>query len=249
MRKIAEYEFEVQPLDVDFDDCIRLTQLIGYLLHTAGLNAHENGFGMQTLHEQGKAWVASRLAVEISRYPKAHEPFKIETWIEDYGRVFTTRNFKITDAKGLRIGAGSSIWCMIDMIARKALDLSGADYTDFATGIPSLIERPVKIPALSGEPISRHRVKYSDLDFNRHTNSMKYIEWMTDLFPLELFQQRDILRIDINYVNEALFGETVDIYRQQVQSDGCLFEMRRGTDIICRAAMHFDDAFDLMTNK
>jgi len=25
--------------------------------------------------------------------------------------------------------------------------------------------------------------------------------------------------------------------------------MRRGTDIICRAAMHFDDAFDLMTNK
>jgi acyl-ACP thioesterase len=249
MRKMAEFEFCVQPMDVDFSESIRLTQMIGYLLHTAGLNADENGFGIQVLHAQDRAWVASRLALETYRYPKSHEVFRIETWIEDYGRVFTTRNFRITDISGSLIGAGSSIWCMLDMTTRKAVDLSSTDYAGFATGIPSPIDRPVKIPALNGEPVSRHRVKYSDIDFNRHTNSMKYIEWMTDLFPLELFLSREVRRIDINYVNEVLYGDKVDIFQQQQRMDGCLFEMRRDETVICRASMQFDGSYDLMTNK
>lgn len=249
MRKVAEYTYQVQPLDVDFSDRIRLTQLLGYLLHTAGRNAMENGFGMEALHEQGKTWVASRLAMEVAYYPKAHELFRIETWIEDYGRVFTTRNFKMTGEDGSPMGAGTSIWCMMDLEARKALDLKGADYSAFVTGIPSLIEKPHRLPALSGEAVSRHRVKYSDLDFNRHTNSMKYIEWMADLFPLSLFQQRNITRLDINYVNEALYGEVVEIYRHQPCDEACQFEMRRGADIICRAGMQFDGPFNLMADK
>ena len=72
---------------------------------------------------------------------------------------------------------------------------------------------------------------------------------MTDLFPLELYQQREVRRIDINYVNEVLFGEKVDIVREQQKPDGCLFEMRRNTAIICRASMQFDGCFDLMENK
>lgn len=249
MRKIAEFEYTVQPMDVDFNKSVRLTQMIGYLLHTAGQNAEENGFGIKTLHYQGNAWVASRLALEMYRYPKADEIFRIETWIEDYGRVFTTRNFKITDASGLLIGAGSSIWCMLDMESRKAVDLGSTNYSGFATGIPSLIEKPIRIPAFNGEPISGHRVKYSDIDFNRHANSMKYIEWMIDLFPLELFQSRDVRRIDINYVSEVYFGEKVDIYLSQNKENGCIFEIRRDSDVICRASMQFDDIFDLTENK
>lgn len=249
MRKIAEYDFQVQPLDVDFKESVRLTQMIGYLLHTAGRNAEENGFGIQDLHSKGSAWVASRLALEMYSYPKAKEMFGIETWIEDYGKVFTTRNFRITDDSGKTIGAGSSIWCMLDMESRKAIDLSGSDFSAFATRIPSLIDRPSKVSAVIGEPISRHRIKYSDIDINRHANSMKYIEWMVDLFPLDFFQKRDVRRIDINYLNEVYYGEKVDIYFSQNVGDACIFEMRRDSDIICRASMQFDDAFDLTENK
>lgn len=249
MRKIAEFEYVVQPLDVDFNESVRLTQMIGYLLHTAGQNAEENGFGIQELHSKGNAWVASRLALEMYRYPKAKEGFVIETWIEDYGRVFSTRDFKIVDNNELLIGAGSSVWCMMDMETRKAVDLSSLDFSGFATGIPSLIDKPLKVPAVVGEPVSRHRIKYSDIDINRHANSMKYIEWMIDLFPLEFFQTREVRRIDINYLNEVYYGEKVDIYFFQNKGNGCIFEMRRGSDPICRASMQFDGAFDLTENK
>lgn len=245
MRKIADYEYKVQPLDVDFNGSIRTTQLIGYLLHTAGENAEENGFGIQPLQNNGQAWVASRLAMEVYSYPKTEDTFRIETWIEDFSRMFTTRNFKIIGSDNSVIGAGSSIWCLLDMETRKSVDLNFTNYGSFATGIPSIIDKPGKVPTVAGEPVSRHRVKYSDMDYNRHANSMKYVEWMIDLFPLELFEKREIRRIDINYVNELHYGEKVDIYCKQHQDDGCLFEMRSGEDVICKAAMKFDGVFDL----
>ncbi len=249
MRKVAEFNYTVQPLDVDFNHSIRLTQVIGYLLHTAGMNAEENGFGMESLHSQNKAWVASRLAVEMYKYPSGKENFNIQTWIEDYNRVFTTRNFKITDDSNEIIGAGTSIWCMIDLETRKAIDLGDNDYSDFATGIPSLIKKPGKIPAVKDNPVSRHRIKYSDIDYNSHANSMKYIEWMIDLLPLDFFKSRMIRRIEINYINEAHFGEIVEISFAQNSSDGCIFEIRRSDDMICRAFMQFDKEFYLTENK
>lgn len=249
MQKIATYTYRVQPLDVDFSDRVRLAQLLGYLLHAAGMNARENGFGTEALLEKDRAWVASRLAMEVLHYPKAHEGFQIETWVEDFGHVFTTRNFKLYCEDGTPMGAGSSVWCMIDLSARKAVDLGETDYSAFVTGIPSPIDKPMRIPALVGEPVSRHRVKYSDLDFNRHTNSIKYLEWMVDLFPLDLFVHTHVRRLDINFINEAVYGETVEILRRQANPESCTFEMRRGSEVICRANMAFDKPFDLTAYK
>ena len=246
MLPIAEYSYRVQPLDVDFKEQMRTTQLLGYMLHTAGQHADENGFGIHTLHSTGRAWVASRIAMEIDRYPMAEEAFHIQTWIEDFGRVFTTRNFRFLNANREEIGGGTSIWCMLDMESRKAIDLAHSEYASFANGIPSPVSRAAKVAGVQAEAISRHRVKYSDLDFNHHANSMKYIEWMMDLFPLEFFQTNAVKRLDINYVSEIRFGEIVDIYRQQDAADRCRFDMRRGDGVICRTTMHFHAPFSLI---
>jgi medium-chain acyl-[acyl-carrier-protein] hydrolase len=242
MPKMAAYEYKVQPIDIGFRDNIRFTQLGGYLLHAAGENAHENGFGIDLLHRENLAWVLSRFAVEMERYPKNGEQFTVETWIEDFGRVFTTRNFKVLDGKGVAIGGGSSVWCMIDMQTRKAVDIqSKGDYKHFATGIPSIIDKPIKVPGILSEAVSRHRIKYSDIDFNRHTNSMKYLEWMIDLFPMEVYLNQKIRRMDINYINEALFGDVVEIYRETLQPDQYVFDLRREEEMICRAQILFEN--------
>jgi medium-chain acyl-[acyl-carrier-protein] hydrolase len=242
MSRSAEYLFQVQPIDVGFRERIRFVRLGAYLLDTAGLNASENGFGINVLHAEQRAWVLSRFAVEMSQYPKSGETFSIETWIEDFGRIFTTRNFCVRDASGEVIGGGSSIWCMIDMESRKAVDLrSKQEYEGFATGIPSPIDKPIKVLSPQSEPISRHRIKYSDIDFNRHTNSMKYLEWMLDLFPMEVYQHQQVKRMDVNYVNEAVFGDVVDIYRSTPELNRYVFGLKRGDDSICNAQLMFEN--------
>ena len=236
MNRVVSFEYRVQPMDIGFRESIRFTQMGAYLLHAAGQHADRNHFGVPDLQEQNLTWVLSRFAVEMYRYPVTEERFFVETWIEDFGRVFTTRNFKVTDEAGLVIGAGCAIWCMLDLTTRKAVDLkSKEEYKHFATGIPCLIERPAKVGALASEPVSRHRIKYSDIDFNRHTNSMKYLEWMVDLFPMEVYLNKQIKRMDINYLNEALFGEVVDICQEMPEPGRCVFDIRRGEEPICRA--------------
>jgi medium-chain acyl-[acyl-carrier-protein] hydrolase len=242
MPKIAKYSYQVQHMDVGFRETLRFAKLGAYLLHAAGLNAEENGFGVEPLQSENRAWVLSRFAVEMERYPKAGERFWVETWIEDFGRVFTTRNFKVEDEVGKPIGAGSSIWCLIDTVERKAVDLqSKKEYEVFATGIPSLVERFIKVPAVDSEPISRHRIKYSDIDFNRHTNSMKYLEWMLDLFPMEIYQNQQVKRMDIQYLHEAVFGDLVDISRSNPVPDSYVFSLKRDDEPICRARLLFEN--------
>ena len=38
-------------------------------------------------------------------------------------------------------------------------------------------------------PIAEYQTKYSDIDVNGHVNSIKYIEHILDLFPLEQFKK------------------------------------------------------------
>ena len=82
----------------------------------------------------------------------------------------------------------------------------------------------------------RHTVVYSDIDFNGHVNSMKYLEWMIDTLGAEELAALDPppdrpLRVDINYLHEARLGDAVVICR-----DGLVFEVRNTDGVaLCRA--------------
>ena len=67
-------------------------------------------------------------------------------------------------------------------------------------------EKPRKVPAPDAEPVLTHKVAYSDIDFNRHVNTMRYIEMMLDVLPIERFAEERPLRLDINFLKEARYG-------------------------------------------
>ena len=48
---------------------------------------------------------------------------------------------------------------------------------------------------------------YNDVDVNGHINSVKYIEHVLDLFPIEWYKQYDLRRLEIAYVAESHGGD------------------------------------------
>ena len=78
-----------------------------------------------------------------------------------------------------------------------------------AEGTDQDMSRPAKILEIKGEKASETTVKCSDIDFNIHTNSARYIKWQIDTYSLDDFKDRQIKRFDINYLQEALYGETI----------------------------------------
>jgi len=240
MLKKRIYSFQIQPQYVDFQFRVTMAALGDILLTTAGFNADDNGFGLRRLHEMECAWVLSRLAIEMVRYPDQYETIHVETWVEEVGRANTTRNFCIRDEKNDIIGNACSVWVMFDMKTRRAKDLQTLDgIHDFATNEAGLIDKPIRLGLVEGEDYDGFKVKYSDIDINGHVNSVRYIQWISDCFSLDCYRKCQVKRFEINYMNEMLYDEFVDIVGHQIEPGDFRFEIRNDTKTSCRARMVF----------
>ena len=240
MLKKRSYSFQIQPQNVDFQFRVTMASLGDILLTTAGFNADDNGFGLRRLHEMECAWVLSRLAIEMKRYPDQYETIHVETWVEEVGRANTTRNFCIRDEKNEIIGNACSIWVMFDMKTRRAKDLQTLEgIHDFATNETGMIDKPIRLGSVEGEDYDGFKVKYSDIDINGHVNSIRYIQWISDCFSLDCYRKCQVKRFEINYMNEMLYDEFVDIVGHQIEPGDFRFEIRNDTKTSCRARMVF----------
>jgi acyl-ACP thioesterase len=68
----------------------------------------------------------------------------------------------------------------------------------------------VKTPEMS--EYTTFKVLYGDLDVNCHLNSMRYIDHVMDTLPPDFFRSHQMRRIEIAYVAEGHWGDTVRIY-------------------------------------
>jgi acyl-ACP thioesterase len=244
MEKIGSYTFTIQPYQVDFQQKVTLMGLGYYLLESAGLHADERAFGLRDLLKMRKAWFLTRFSIQMEDYPLQYQQIRIETWVQDVGDVFTSRNFHILNEKGERIGSAGSSWAMIDLRTRKPVFLK--EYLSDAhveSGREGAFKTE-KVPPLHPEaPVwKRYQVTYSDLDIMRHVNSIRYIQWVLDLFPLDLFERRSVRRIDINYMAETVFGDEV-AFRKEEREPGAdyLVEVIREKDQspVCRVRVRW----------
>ena len=227
MATKTAYPFRVEPQEVDFSLRITLVALGGNILNIAGIDAHTKGFGVDALNKDNFSWVLSRIAFEFDYRPEEYVKYEIATWISDYGRMLSTRNFELTDQTGVCSGRVVSQWCMLDLSKRTAVDLRAVaeSHNDAIVECPSPAEKPRKVPAPDAEPVLTHKVAYSDIDFNRHVNTMRYIEMMIDMLPVELLMQETPVRFDIHFLRECRYGQTLSVgYEQRGRT--ALFEIR-----------------------
>ncbi|MBE5032470.1 acyl-[acyl-carrier-protein] thioesterase [Gallalistipes aquisgranensis] len=239
MGETGCYTYRIEPRDVDFTRQATLMALGDDILHAAGEDADRNGFGLRVLGANNASWVLSRFAVEMERRPAQYEKLRVETWVGDVSRLMTTRNFRVLDEQGNRIGAAVSYWAMIDLSSRQPLDLrNNPDYLKAVRDEPSPIEKPGRIARVEPSRTEAHRVVYSDVDFNRHANSMKYLEWMVDMLPVEWHTERVCRRYTLNFMHEARYGDLLDICFEDAPVS--LFEVRNAEGTaLCRASLEW----------
>lgn len=230
------YSFQIQPKDVDFQCRVTPASLTNILLAAAGKNADDNGFGLRDLNSTDHSWVLLSLAVEMDYFPLQYATIHVATWVEDVRRASTIRNFQISNDKNETIGKACSIWAMIDLNTRRAKDLLALDGIHaHATGIALPMEKPIRLGALEGEAYDSFKAKYSHIDINNHVSTIHYVEWICNYFTIKQFQQKNIVRFEINFINEIIFGDEVRIFATEFEKDDFRFEIRKNDNVACRA--------------
>lgn len=242
-NKLGTYRFVAEPFHVDFTGHLTMGVLGNHLLNCAGFHATDRGFGIATLNEENYTWVLSRLAIELDEMPYQYEDFSIQTWVENVYRLFTDRNFAILDKDGKKIGYARSVWAMINLNTRKPADLlalHGGGIVDYIADEPCPIDKPSRIKVTTQEVAATLTAKYSDIDINGHVNSIRYIEHILDLFPIELYQSKQIRRFEMAYVAESYYGNVLSFFQEEVDADEYHVEIKKNdTEVVCRAKVKF----------
>ena len=79
-------------------------------------------------------------------------------------------------------------------------------------------------------PAVEYQTKYSDIDINGHVNSIKYIEHILDLFPMETFKDKQIKRFEMAYVAESYYGDTLLFYKEEKEDGSIDIEVRKASN-------------------
>ena len=253
------YEYEIKYQEVDGRKRLRLFNLENYLLEVAGTVADELGFGIRALHPMGLTWILTRLSVEMYELPTHCERVRFETWIESNSHMLSTRNFRIYtsphpspkeretsplcgDGREVwtLIGQCKTVWAVLDMEKREIVNIF--DDPMFENCVDGeVIDMPRVRMTTIPEPTGSmpHKIVYSDIDYNGHCNSCRYLQAMTDAYLPDYYGKK--IRLDINYSKEAMLGEEMHIY-YLVTDDGVQYQMKnKAGETSCSAKLSIGD--------
>ena len=179
------------------------------IILTATQHANHLGVGYDDLIKDNNVWVLSRLSMEMERMPSINTYYEIITWIEGFNRHLSHRNFAILDGEGRPMGYARSLWACINIESRRPASLSPVEaFSDKECPIAALprltsVENPNEVQA--------YRFRYSDIDFNGHVNSARWIEALMNCRSLDWHLKHDIKRLDVAFLHEAFYDQEVKI--------------------------------------
>lgn len=210
MRTTYRMSFQVRTYETDTLGRLQVPILCQLLQEAATAHAAVLGVAVETLIENGVAWVLSRLRLEVDRWPSADEEVVVATWPEAASRLFTERRFEVFDDSERRIAAASTLWLVLDLERRRPVRL------------PAFVTERLHECELGSEP--RHfaelvepdpadrevafTVRRADLDLAEHVNNTSYVTWAIEAVPDEVWSAAELAELEIQFLSECHRGQT-----------------------------------------
>ncbi len=241
MEKIGSIKFLIEPGHCDINGRANLTYLLDQMLKLATVHADSHGFGYRQLSEQNLAWVISRIGIFCQHYPSNNDEIELITWVSSFDRFFVQRNFACIDSDGKVIVKAVSFWAAIDIQTRRPanlMELQSGHMADVITCPEQdiVLPRLFKIPSVELPPVLSYVPQYSDIDINRHFNSLKYVEHALNLFSADLLSGTSIQSLEIVYLAEILPNMQINFHK-----DNNTVELKNAANAqsMCRMRIQF----------
>lgn len=209
--------FNIPFYDCDYKKRIKISTILKILAQLAGKDYTDRGLGHEFLWENGYVFLVSRISIKIKRYVSEPEVLNISTWECGKKGAMFLRAYQIKEQGEVCID-GMSGWVVANPITRKIIRPNVFPWIMPQLDSSSIDANPIdKITLSDGKKVDSHKVQISDLDANGHVYNANYADIALNSLPKEDFE-KDIDNFRINYVNEAVLGEVIDIYREDIEN-------------------------------
>lgn len=218
MEKLAVYTnaYRIAIGDVDFLKSMKLSAVFNAFQEIASMHADHLGLSIQAIeHNRNAAWILTRIRVEVLRRPRWNEEIDIETWPQQPKKYEFERDFIVKDTEGNVLLRAVSAWVLLDIDTRELLksDAVSIDLPAFETNRAIACKLGKIKPSGTPERVYERVIGISDIDVNGHLNNSKYIDFIVDCFSIEQYRSYRVKSIQVNYVQEALPGDTISLFQ------------------------------------
>ncbi len=207
---------EVDIHDVDYNGIAKTSSIMKYIQSAAQSQLNDGGMSYESLKSNKKAFILSRIKLEVLRPLPAYTPLTAITYpCESRGYSFL-RCYTL-ECDGEIVARAISVWALIDTETRALVRVK-----DFELGLATLppndlVLRAMKLPSALTD-VGGYGVHYGDVDQNMHMNNTKYPDMYSNFLPLG---GKMIRSITINYSKEAQIGEKLRV--QMGEDGGCYY--------------------------
>lgn len=207
------HEFQLVASHCNAQQELSLPLLIRQIIDVAVEHANQLHVGYSDLLGINALWVLSRVTLQISRMPRIEERYTLVTWVESFRRISSHRNFMLLDGSGTPIAYARTLWVGIDKDTRRPADLTslieGRDFTS-PRQVP-FAEAPKLKEFTEVTDLEPYRFVTSDIDFNRHVNTARYIELIVNQWSVDYYDRHSVTEFDITFRHEAHYGDKTAI--------------------------------------
>lgn len=222
-----EKEYQVHVYETAPDGRLSLHSWFNYFQDIAADHAVKLGYGREDLIRQNNFWVLSRIYAELSMRPSWGEKIILKTWPRGTDRLFALRDFIARDSAGRSAARATSSWLIIDRDTKRIRrpDNNLTRLNTATDDLKALERNAEKIENTGKEYINTHnlKVKISDLDINLHSNNTSYLKWITDSYDQDFALNNCPLSVEINYLAESRFNESIEIMTQEEFASGSVY--------------------------
>jgi len=206
---------------IDKSDRLTLDAIFQFFQEAAISHAENLRVGREDMARAGQGWILSRISVVVERRPKYRETITVRTWPRGGEKIFAMRDFDICGSDGIPAVSARSGWIIVDIEKRRPLrPQSIMDSLPLNEGQNALTFGPVSLEERGNlQKAGEKKAFYTDIDYNGHVNNVRYIQWIEDALEMQLLEKAEKMRFDINYMNEVLSGETVEILSAPIPDD------------------------------
>lgn len=212
-----------------------IASLFHIMLEAAWAHAQIMDWGYDDLKNHNLFWVLSRFYLQVEKYPAWQDEITLNTWSAGTDGMYAYREYIVENSNGEVIIRASSAWLILDMDTRKIFRLG-----DYKATFPKRVDtnacrNPRRIkPDVHPGNLNYSPVLFSELDINKHFNSVKYVERVLDDFGIDFLNAREPAELEVNYLKEAVAGDQVAVTRTQLsesESLNCLVRQSDGADL------------------
>lgn len=233
--------FEVSSHEVDVNNNIKPSLIQRYMMDTAHEQMRVRRPSAEDLLEAKKAFIMTRITIEIKDNLHVYDEFEGYTWSCDAKAASFRRCFELV-RDGQVVARGHSMWALIDTETGKVCRPSEIDISAYESDQVLEMELPVKFKLpkeMEFETVGRKKVLYSEVDTNMHLNNTYYADVLWSYIPDVV--NKKVRGINLSFHHEAPLGCEMEIQRAEKSENEYCFKTFVDGNLNIEAVFHVEN--------